>query len=230
MTELATEFHPHEDLAHHFSDLEQQKEAATLGMWLFLATEVMLFGSIFLGYTIYRRIHYEPFVAASNHLYISLGTINTVVLLTSSLMMALGVHAAREGNSKWIVRYLLLTIVLGLIFLGIKFTEYYLDYKEKLIPWGDWWERHSPDNRFDHNMQLFFVLYFIMTMLHAIHMVIGMSVLGVIAWFAHKNRFSAKYNTPVDMAGLYWHFVDIVWVFLFPTLYLINPAARFAGH
>jgi cytochrome c oxidase subunit 3 len=230
MTQLATEFHPPGELAHHFNDLEQQKEAATLGMWLFLATEVMLFGALFLGYTIYRRMHYEAFVQASNHLYVSLGTINTVVLLTSSLMMALGVHAARNGDAKWIVRYLLITIALGLLFIGIKLTEYYLDYREKLIPWGDWWQPHHADGRVDREMQLFFVFYFIMTMLHAIHMVIGMSILGVIAWLAHKKRFSATYYTPVDMIGLYWHFVDIVWVFLFPVLYLINPAARAAGH
>jgi cytochrome c oxidase subunit 3 len=233
MTQIATQpDHHHEGhsphLAHHFNDLAQQKESATLGMWLFLATEVMLFGAIFLGYVVYRRAYYEPFVHASNHLWVSLGTINTVVLLSSSFVMVLAVHAAHVGNSKGIVRYLLLTIVLGLIFLGIKFTEYYIDYRERLIPFGDWWQPHSTDPTLDREMKLFFVFYFVMTMLHAIHMTAGMALLGFMAWLAHRNKFSAEYYTPVDMAGLYWHFVDIVWVFLFPVLYLINPAAR--GH
>ena len=219
---------PAADAGFQYGDRLHENETALSGMWLFLATEVMLFGALFLGYTVYRHMHYEPFMHASNHLYVSLGTTNTVVLLTSSLMMALAVHAAREGDSKWIVRYLLLTIALGLVFLGIKFTEYYLDYRERLIPHSRWWEPHSADARFDREMQLFFVFYFIMTMLHAIHMVVGMSMLAMLAWFAHRRRFTATYNTPVDMLGLYWHFVDIVWVFLFPTLYLINPAAR--GH
>jgi cytochrome c oxidase subunit 3 len=218
MTQLTTDTH----LAHHFTDLEQQKESATLGMWLFLATEVMLFGAIFLAYAVYRYNYFEPFSSASAHLYVSLGTINTVVLLTSSLMMVLAVHAAQTG-SKHVERYLLLTIGLGLIFVAIKSTEYVIDYREGLVPLQGWWKRRALDPRVDHEQRLFFVFYFIMTMLHAIHMTVGMGVLGAIAWAARRGRYTPAYHTPVEIAGLYWHFVDVVWVFLFPTLYLIHP-------
>jgi cytochrome c oxidase subunit 3 len=223
----AQEHSPH--LQHHFNDLAQQKESATLGMWIFLTTEVMLFGAIFTGYTVYRLSYYEPFAEASSHLYVALGAINTVILLTSSLMMALAVHHARQGNSKRIVQFLLLTILFGIIFLGIKLTEYILEYREGLVPLSGWWQPHSTDPHFDHEMKLFFVFYFIMTMLHAIHMTAGMLVLATIAWFAHRKKFSAEYYNPVEIAGLYWHFVDIVWVFLFPALYLVHRGSFFTG-
>ena len=217
---------PH--LAHHFQDLEQQKESATLGMWLFLATEVMLFGAIFACYTVYRYQYYNEFVVASNQLIVKLGTINTVVLLGSSFAMAMAVHAGHEGDAKKITRYLLLTILLGLIFVGIKFAEYAIDYKEGLIPVMKW-EPRLADAHQDQHVKLFFVFYFIMTGLHALHMIAGMSVLGVIAWFARRGKFTSQWYTPVEMAGLYWHFVDVVWVFLFPTLYLVNPALKMFG-
>jgi len=223
MSTLATNSHAHQELAHHFTDMPQQREAGTLGMWLFLATEVMLFGALFLAYTVYRYKYFDPFRAASGHLFVSLGTFNTCVLLTSSLMMALAVHAAHTGESKKIVRYILLTILFGAIFLGVKLAEYIIDYREGLVPLIGWWKPQSVDPMADREIRLFFMFYFIMTMLHAIHMTAGMIVLGVIAWFAHRRRFSADYFDPVDIAGLYWHFVDIVWVFLFPALYLVHP-------
>ena len=225
MTEIAMD--PHKNLAHHFDDMEQQKESATLGMWLFLITEIMLFGAIFLGNTALRYSYYESFSAASGHLYVSLGTINTVVLLTSSLMMVLAVHAAHEGDAKRIVRYLLLTIGLGVVFLGIKLTEYSIDYREGLIPLDGWWKRQAVDARTDQGMKLFFTFYFVMTLLHAIHMIIGMVLLGFFAWKAKRQNFSRYYYVPIDVIGLYWHFVDIVWVFLFPTLYLVHPELHF---
>jgi cytochrome c oxidase subunit III len=215
---------PH--VAHHFSDMAQQKESATLGMWLFLATEVMLFGAIFACYTVYRYQYYHEFVTASNHLWVSLGTINTVILLGSSFAMAMAVHSGHDGDSKKITLYLLLTILLGLTFVAIKFTEYVIDYKEGLIPVLKW-EPRLADPHQDQHVKLFFVFYFIMTGLHALHMVAGMGVLAVIAWLAHRRKFTSQWYTPVEMAGLYWHFVDVVWVFLFPTLYLVNPALRF---
>ena len=227
MTELATDFHPNNALAHHFTDLPQQREAVTLGMWLFLATEVMIFGAIFLAYTVYRHQYFDSFRAAGSHLFVSFGTINTSVLLTSSLMMALAVHAAHQGDSKKIVRYVLLTILFGAIFLGIKMTEYVIDTREGLVPLIGWWKPQSPDLRVDREMRLFFVFYFVMTLLHAIHMTIGMAILAVIAWLAHRKRFSAEDYDPVDVTGLYWHFVDIVWVFLFPALYLVHPEIHF---
>jgi cytochrome c oxidase subunit 3 len=226
MTQLASHADDPNHLAHHFHDMAQQRDSATLGMWLFLITEIMLFGAIFLAYAVYRYSYFAAFSEASRNLYVSLGTINTVVLLSSSLMMALAVHAAHEGNSKLIVRYLLLTIVLGLIFLSIKMTEYVLDYREGLIPLPGWWKAQSPDPHMDREIKLFFNFYFIMTMLHAIHMTIGMIVLGVLARLAHRRKFSADYFDPIDIAGLYWHFVDIVWVFLFPALYLVHRAVH----
>jgi cytochrome c oxidase subunit 3 len=236
MSQVATQPDPHDHaagaehaprpphLAHHFTDLAQQKESATLGMWLFLATEVMLFGAIFAAYTVYRYKYYNEFVVASNQLWVSLGTINTCVLLGSSFAMAMAVHAGHQGNSRKITLFLLLTILLGLIFVGIKFSEYAIDYHDGLIPVLRW-EPRLADPQQDQHVKLFFVFYFIMTGLHALHMIAGMSVLGVIAWLAHRRKFTSQWYTPVEIAGLYWHFVDVVWVFLFPTLYLVNPAA-----
>jgi len=212
--------HAHAAHAHQFEDLDQQKEADTLGMWLFLATEVMLFGGIFTAYTMYRHSYYFDFARASHELYFWLGTLNTVVLLTSSFFVVMAVHAARLGDSKGIVRWLLLTISLGGVFLGVKAIEYSIDYHDGLIPFFGWWSDRDDRSK---QMQLFFVFYFIMTGLHAVHMIAGMSVVGWIAWLAHKKKFTAEYHVPVEMVGLYWHFVDIVWVFLLPTLYMVSP-------
>lgn len=214
-----TALHSEGDLAEQFDDLAQQREAATLGMWTFLATELLLFGGLFVGYAAYRHAYGEAFYEAAGHLYVSLGSINTAVLLGSSLMVALAVHAAEHGKNNATAGWLLAAIGLGAIFLGIKGTEYYLEYREHLVPWLDFrFEGENPEQA-----KLFFVFYFFMTGLHAIHMIIGMSVLAVIAFLARIGRFSRRYYTPVEIAGLYWHFVDIVWVFLYPTFYLVNP-------
>jgi cytochrome c oxidase subunit 3 len=225
--------------AHHFQDAGQQKEASTLGMWLFLGTEVMLFGGMFAGYFAYRHAYPHAWEMGSGKLFPSIGSVNTAVLLTSSLCVALAIHAAHAGNRKGIVRYLLLTMLFGAMFLGIKGVEYYIDYKEHLIPWGTNFhpdfkeeERKLPaDIRDDparmeqlsREVRLFMLFYFIMTMIHATHMVAGIGVMGLLAWLSHRGRFSARYYTPVEMAGLYWHFVDIVWVFLLPALYFVRP-------
>jgi cytochrome c oxidase subunit 3 len=235
MTHLATEHNVHDDaghspyLAHHFDDLEQQKECATLGMWLFLATEVLLFGGVFCAYIIYRRMYYEAWTIGSDRLNPYLGTLNTVILLTSSFFVVMAVHAAHRGDSKGITRWLLLTIVLGLSFLVVKGFEYHADYKEGLIPWLNWHPKEIADPRIRANVEMFMTFYFVMTMIHALHMTIGAAVLGVVAWMAHKKKFTAEWFTPVDMTGLYWHFVDVVWVFLFPMLYLVNPSAHRGG-
>ncbi len=210
------------ELAHQFTDLAQQEEAGLLGMWLFLATEVMLFGAIFLGYAVARYRYFVPFGSGSVRLIWWLGGINTVVLLSSSLLMALAVRATHLEDRTWTVRYLLLTILLGAVFLGIKLTEYVIDTREGLVPLPDWWKTQNPDPHFDGQLRLFFVFYFIMTMLHAFHMAIGMSLLGVLAWLARKGRSGRLPGSLIEIAGLYWHFVDIVWVFLFPALYLIH--------
>jgi cytochrome c oxidase subunit 3 len=209
--------------AHQFQNARQQREVATLGMWSFLATEVLLFGGVFLVFAVYRYSYPVEFMNASKQLSIPLGTINTAVLLGSSLTVALAIHAAQLGHKRQIVYLLLATIVLGLIFLGIKSVEYRKDHQEGLIPWIGW-DRQVAEGHAPHPTpwRLFFFLYFIMTGLHAVHMIAGMTILGVIAWLAHKGKFSREYYNPVEIAGLYWHFVDIVWVFLLPTLYLLR--------
>jgi cytochrome c oxidase subunit 3 len=227
-------------LAHHFDDAEQQYAAASLGMWLFLATEILFFGGLFTGYAQYRYWYPAEFVAASHRLDVRLGAINTAVLLTSSLSMALAVRAAQTNDRRGTVRLLGLTIVLGSVFLGVKAYEYYHKFEERLIPGRDFslsaahGDSHalaaheSSSDAADAQeidegpVQIFFSFYFAMTGLHAVHMVIGIAVLGVLLAAARRGAFSSDYFTPVEMAGLYWHFVDIVWVFLFPLLYLIR--------
>ena len=204
--------------AHQFDDAEQQHEASWLGMWVFLATEVMFFGGMFLGYTIYRSTYPAAFADASNHLDIWLGTINTAVLIGSSFTMALAVRSAQLGARKPLVLFLILTLVLGAVFLGIKFTEYYAKFEEHLVP-GSTFEYTDP---LAHAAEIFFSFYFAMTGMHALHMIIGLGLLTVLIVKAGRGRFSSVYNTPVELVGLYWHFVDIVWIFLFPLLYLVG--------
>ncbi len=207
--------------AHQFEDAEQQQEAATLGMWVFLATEVLFFGAMILGYSIYRNSYSASFGQASRHLDIVLGTLNTAVLLCSSLTMAFAVHNAQHGNNRAIVRYLGATMLLGTVFLAIKFYEYYQKYAEGLIP-GAHFVWKGDDGR---HASVFFLFYFVLTGAHALHMIIGISLLFFLALRARQRKFSTTYFTPVDMAGLYWHFVDIVWVFLFPLLYLVDRSS-----
>lgn len=204
--------------AHHFDDAEQQHEAAWLGMWVFLATEVMFFGGMFLGYTIYRSAYSEGFASASNHLDVGLGTINTGVLICSSFTMALAVRAAQLGRSKAVMGFLLSTLVLGAGFLGIKFAEYYHKFAEHLVP-GSGFRYDGP---LAAAAEIFFSFYFAMTGMHALHMIIGLGLLAAMTIKTARGRFSANYYTPVEVVGLYWHFVDIVWIFLFPLLYLVG--------
>jgi cytochrome c oxidase subunit 3 len=209
-------------LAHHFDSLAQQNEAATLGMWVFLVTEVLFFGGLFLVYLVYRSWYGNAFAAASHELDVTLGTINTVVLITSSLTMALAVHAAQEGQRKLLMMFLVLTMILGLTFLGIKSVEYYHKFVEHHIP--------GPGFQFEkeyfRNAQLFFSLYFVMTGLHAVHMIIGFGIMTWMLWWSWRGVITAEYSSPIEISGLYWHFVDIVWIFLFPLLYLIGRHAH----
>jgi len=207
-------------LAHHFDDAAQQRESASLGMWAFLVTEVMFFGALFAAYIVYQSRYPAAFAEAAQHLNVPLATINTAVLLTSSLAMALGVHAAQTGARRATAGYLLLTIALAAAFLAIKGYEYYGEYREGLIPLGGL--QFSYAGADPRQAQLFFDFYFAMTGLHALHMIIGIGVLAVLALLAWRGRFSPEYNTPVELTGLYWHFVDVVWVFLFPLLYLLH--------
>ncbi|HWP46709.1 MAG TPA: cytochrome c oxidase subunit 3 family protein [Candidatus Limnocylindrales bacterium] len=205
-------------LAHHFDSIEQQREASSLGMWIFLVTEIMFFGGLFTGYVVYRTIYPGVFAEGSHHLDITLGGINTVVLITSSLTMALAVRSAQMSNRKSLVIFLILTILLGLTFLGIKLVEYGHKFRDHLVP-GFGFSYPGPEAG---HVELFFVFYFFMTGLHALHMVAGVGVLTILLILAGRGLFSAEYYTPVELAGLYWHFVDIIWIFLFPLLYLIG--------
>lgn len=209
-------------VAEQFDDATQQREASTFGMWIFLCTEIMFFGVLFTGFSVYRSAYAEAFAPAAEHLYQWIGGINTAVLLTSSLTVALAVHASQTGRQRHLVGYLLATMGLGVVFLGIKFTEYYLEYSEGLVPLAGF--TFSYDGPQPERARLFFNFYFAMTGLHALHMIIGISVFAVITWMAWRRRFSPAYHTPVEVAGLYWHFVDIVWVFLYPLLYLLHHA------
>jgi cytochrome c oxidase subunit 3 len=212
---------PHPALAHHFDNLDEQQEAATLGMWVFLLTEILFFGGLFLVYTIYRSWYPEAFAAASHHLDIPLGTVNTAVLIGSSLTMALAVHAAQENSRRGMMVFIALTMLLGSVFLGIKIVEYSHKFHEHLVPGSGF----VFDREYFRPAQIFFSLYFTMTGLHALHMVIG---LGLMTWLltrAYRGTVGGAYYSPVEVVGLYWHFVDIVWIFLFPMLYLIGRHA-----
>jgi cytochrome c oxidase subunit III len=210
----------HAVVAHQFDNAQQQHESSYLGMWVFLATEVLFLGGLFASYSVYRYAYADGFREASQHLYAWLGAINTAVLLCSSLTMALAVNAAKRGQRRALIGFMLLTMLLGLVFLGIKATEYYLDYQENLVPLTGFTFRFEGPNA--GKARLFFNFYFALTGLHALHLIIGIGLVGVMVVLAWRNRFSAEYNTPVEIAGLFWHFVDIVWVFLFPLLYLIG--------
>jgi cytochrome c oxidase subunit 3 len=205
-------------LRHHFASKEQQKDASTLGMWIFLVTEVMFFGGMFTAYVVYRSWYPGAFAAASRHLDIVLGGFNTAVLIASSLTMALAVRAAQLGARRPLIWFLIVTMLLGGVFLGVKAVEWHHKYVEHHIP-GPNFHYEGPGAA---NVQLFFSLYFGMTGLHAFHMVIGIGILATLVYYASKGVYTAGYNTPVDLAGLYWHFVDIIWIFLFPLLYLID--------
>lgn len=206
-------------LAQQFDDIEQQHEAAKLGMWIFLATEVLFFGGLFLAYTVYRYLYPDTFAAASRHTAVILGGANTGILLLSSTLMALALRASQLGRRKHLIWLLLAVAFFGIIFLVVKGLEYHQDFVDHLVPGADFqWHERDPGAA-----EIFFWLYFAMTGLHAIHVTVGILVMLVLATLAWRRRFEEGNYMPVEIAGLYWHFVDIVWIFLFPLLYL-------AGH
>ena len=212
----------HSALAEQFRDLEQQREASSLGMWVFLVTEIMFFGGVFLVYTVARAMHPAGFAQASRHLDVTLGGANTAVLIVSSLTMALAVYASQMGRRRALIGFLAMTIALGCTFLVIKAIEYADKFRHHLVP-GSAFSFPGPEAR---PAELFFSLYFAMTGLHALHMVVGLGILSTLLVLAKRGRFTADYHTPVEISGLYWHFVDIVWIFLFPLLYLIGRHLR----
>jgi cytochrome c oxidase subunit III len=244
----------HLDVSHleeQFRNPDQQREAATLGMWTFLATEVLFFGGLLVAYAVYRIRWPEDFRHGSLDLKWYLGGINTAVLLLSSFSMVLAVRASQKGDNHRIIRYLLITMALAITFVGIKFCEYYVEYDEGLLP-GKTFRAEEPapsresaltrhlgqfeawmspvardpgeNSRRTEHEELFMCFYFILTAIHATHMLIGIGVMTVLAIMARNRKFSQGWHNPVEITGLYWHFVDTVWVFLFPILYLLrNP-------
>ncbi len=209
----------HPALQHHFDTLEQQQNASTLGMWMFLVTEVLFFGGFFMAYILYRWMYGASFTAASHELNVWMGLGNTIVLIGSSLTMALAVRASKTGERSQLVFFLIATLVLGSVFLGVKVIEYSDKFAHHLVP-GEHFQFH--DATLKNGAEIYFSLYFGMTGLHATHMIIGGFVLVPIILKARRGEFSPEWYTPVELFGLYWHFVDIVWIFLFPLMYLIH--------
>ncbi|HUQ87883.1 MAG TPA: cytochrome c oxidase subunit 3 family protein [Vicinamibacterales bacterium] len=249
----------HPALQHHFDTMAQQKEAAVIGMWVFLLTELLFFGGLFVAYMIYRIWYFDAFAEASRRLNLFWGGLNTAVLIFSSLTMAMGVRAAQTNKRKATVNWLILTMILGAVFLGVKVIEYKDKFANYEVPGPTFnWLAHEQHEgaaagagehaaaapapaaaeavaaegghrnlrltpqQLQRTTQIYFSLYFTMTGLHALHMIIGIGLMCVITWMAWRGKFDAEYYTPVEMAGLYWHFVDIVWIFLFPLLYLVE--------
>jgi len=221
--------------AHQFDSMEQQKESSTLGMWVFLVTEIMFFGGLFTTYVVYRNMYPDSFAAASSTLNVTWGALNTAVLIGSSLTMVLAIWAAQVNWRKGIVLFLLATMFLGTVFLGVKAIEYTDKFREHHVP-GQTFNfvlenTHeasvlaAKDPLYQRHTQLFFSLYFIMTGLHATHMIVGIGILAVLIVYSWRGKFDSEYFNPLEMTGLYWHFVDIIWIFLFPLLYLLGAHA-----
>jgi cytochrome c oxidase subunit III len=214
-------------LLHHFATEEQQKDSSNLGMWIFLGTEVMFFGGLFCAYLIYRGWYYVDFATASRSIDARLGAANTAVLICSSLTVVLSIWAAQTARRGLMLAMLVLTMLFGVTFLAIKGKEYHDKFVEHHVP-GPSFSFHNeiPDRPGEYanpqHAQIFFALYFIMTGLHALHMIIGLGVFTWLLWAAWRGRFTPEYHTPLEIGGLYWHFVDIVWIYLFPLLYLID--------
>ncbi len=215
----------HPALQHHFDTLEQQKESSSLGMWMFLVTEVLFFGGLFTTYVLYRLRFPGVFAEASHHLNVPMGALNTGVLICSSLTMALAIYAAQVNKKKQIVPWLVATIVLGATFLVVKAFEYKEKFDHHLVP-GPHFDLTQFNPMHARPAEMFFSLYFVMTGIHALHMIIGIGLLSWLVVQSRKGRFDSAYYNPLEMSGLYWHFVDIVWIFLFPLLYLLGYHAR----
>ena len=218
-------------VAHHFAELEQQHEAGTLGMWVFLGTEVLFIGAIFVAYFCYRFNYFDAFHEGSENLIRWIGFVNTLVLLTSSLTVVLAIRAAQMNKTKDIVNYLIATIVLGAMFFGFKVLEYRLDYNEHLWPAsGSVFEPKHTVNGVEVPMtgddlehsKLFFRFYYSLTGLHALHMLVGLGIFTFLLVQAYRKKYTPQSHQQLEICGLYWHFVDIVWIFLFPLLYLVR--------
>jgi cytochrome c oxidase subunit 3 len=204
-------------LAHHFASLEVQAHAARLGMWLFLATEILLFAGLFTCYSFYRYTFPDAFAAGSRHLDLTMGTVNTLVLITSSWTAAMAVHFAKSGNNRLVALMFALTIGFALVFLVIKGFEYSHKIHELALP-GRYYGMRAVQTP---GITLFFTVYFLSTGLHALHVIIGMTILAVLMVRAMRGSFGPRKFTQVELGSMYWHLVDLIWIFLFPMLYLI---------
>jgi cytochrome c oxidase subunit III len=206
-------------LRHHFENMSQQFDAGNLGMWVFLVTEILFFGGLFSSYILYRTFYLPGFEIGSRLLDVRFGATNTAILIASSVTMVLAIRSAQVGSKKGQIFFLIATMVLGALFLFLKFNyEWTHDYYEGTMP-GVRWTYFGP---YAGSVQMFFCFYFFMTGLHALHMIVGIGILTVLTIMAARNAFSPEYYTPLEISGLYWHFVDIIWIYLFPLLYLIG--------
>lgn len=205
-------------LQHHFSDSEQQRESAKFGMWVFLLTEILLFGGLFVAYGIFRAWNPEMFLNAHKALDVTLGTVNTVVLITSSLTMALAIRSLQVNKSQLSAGFLILTLMFAATFMVIKYFEYSHKIELGQLPG----KLYTFTGIAGSNPHIFFSVYFAMTGLHGIHVLIGMIAIFWVLIRTRRNEFSPEYYTPVEMVGLYWHLVDMIWIFLFPLLYLVG--------
>ncbi len=210
---------PH--LKHYFVSSEQQFDAAKMGMWLFLITEMLLFSGMFVAYAVYRFLQPEVFAQSSELLNPWLGGLNTIVLLASSFTVAMSIHFAQKNDQRKLVLNLLLTLAFATVFMVVKYFEYTDKFSHGIFPGGHF-APHGDYQGYDiPYAPIFFSIYFVMTGIHGVHVLIGMALFGWLAWRAKRGDFSSEYYTPVELTGLYWHLVDIIWIFLFPLLYLI---------
>jgi cytochrome c oxidase subunit 3 len=207
---------PDTRLADQFVDMRQQQEVAQLGIWVFLATEVLFFGGLILAYCVYRSAYAAGFAEAAHHTKIVIGTANTAILLTSSFLVAWAVTITKLSESRFAALLLWGAAVLGIAFIAFKGAEYTLEYREHLLPGFGF--QYPGANA--HTVRLFFSFYLVATGLHAVHVGVGIVALIVIGWRARHSAYSEGYHSPVTIVGLYWHFVDLVWVFLFALIYL----------
>ena len=212
----AIEFVKHK-VAHHFESAEQEFESAKLGMWTFLVQELLFFSALFVAYAVFRFLYPEMFLEASSHLDWRMGAVNTVFLITSSFTIVLAVRSAQLSDKKNLIRHLIATFILAGCFMVIKYFEYMSKIEHGYLPTNFFFGEGQHEQ-----LPIFFGLYFVMTGLHGLHVVIGMAIIAWLVYRANKNEFHAEYYTPVEMVALYWHFVDLVWIFLFPLLYLVG--------
>lgn len=209
---------PPSRVAEHFADLQTQHHAARLGMWVFLSSEILLFGGLFAMYSAYYAAYTQEFHEAARHNTVYWGTANTVVLITSSLTVALAIRALRENRSDHAKTLLLATIALGLVFLAIKAVEYAIHAEEGLLP-GHHFDSHALQS---HGAVLFYTLYWFMTVVHAFHMTVGIGVMSWLWLAVHRGRVDAEHDVALEVGGMYWHLVDVIWIFLWPLLYLVR--------